>query len=84
MSRLAVDLDLSLAIPGAPDFHRIVIGSRHQHFLVTRVEGHTVDDVAVVVTGKATPIVAIPQIPVLVLGATISISNVPYVMQLLQ
>lgn len=44
----------------APDFNRVVVRDGDQHFRITWVERHRVDDIVVWVLDEARSIVAIP------------------------
>lgn len=53
-----------------PDFNRIVVGDGDQHFRITRVERHGVDNIVMRVFDEACSIVAVPKVAILVLGST--------------
>lgn len=46
----------------------VIIAGGYEHFVVPRVERHTVDHVPVLVLGQADTVVAVPEVRVHVLG----------------
>lgn len=58
-----------------PDFNRIVVRDGDQHFRITRVERHGVDNIVMRVFDEACSIVAVPKVAILVLGSTTTVEE---------
>jgi hypothetical protein len=54
-----------------PYLNHIIIAGCHHHFAIFWIEGNTIHHISVLVFGQTHSIISIPQVSVLILGATV-------------
>jgi hypothetical protein len=54
-----------------PYLNHIIIAGCHHHFAIFWIEGYTIHHISVLVFGQTHSIISIPQVSVLILGATV-------------